>query len=54
MICPSCGAELDIELVNMTGTPDMIATVREAWNEAEQEALLREAKRGERQDEAGW
>jgi hypothetical protein len=50
MICPNCGAELDIELVNMTGTPDMIATVRQAWNDAEQAAMLREAKRGEKDD----
>jgi hypothetical protein len=54
MLCPVCHAELDIALVNTSGTPDLIATVREAWDKAEQAALLREAQRGERQDEAGW
>jgi hypothetical protein len=50
MICPVCHSELDLQLVNLTGTPDIIATVREAWDEAEQAALLREAMRGERDD----
>jgi hypothetical protein len=45
---------LDLALVNTSGTPDIIATVREAWSDAEDAALLREAKRGDRQDEAGW
>jgi hypothetical protein len=50
VICPVCHSELDIALVNTSGTPDMIATVREAWDEAEQVAMLREAKRGEKGD----
>jgi hypothetical protein len=54
VICPVCHSELDIALVNTSGTPDMIATVREAWSDAEDAALLREAQRGDRQDEAGW
>jgi hypothetical protein len=50
MICPNCGCELDLELVNMTGTPDIIASIRQAWSDAEQAAMLREAKRGEKDD----
>jgi hypothetical protein len=45
VICPVCHSELDIALVNTTGVPDMVATVREAWIDAEQAALLREAQR---------
>jgi hypothetical protein len=54
MICPVCHSELDLALVNMTGTPDIVATVRQAWQDAEEAALLREAQRGENQDDAGW
>jgi hypothetical protein len=44
VICPVCHSELDIALVNTTGVPDMVATVREAWIDAEQASLLREAQ----------
>jgi hypothetical protein len=44
VICPVCHSELDLALVNTTGTPDIVATVREAWSDAEQAALLREAQ----------
>jgi hypothetical protein len=46
VICPVCAAELDLALVNTTGVPDIVATVREAWIDAEQAALLREASHG--------
>jgi hypothetical protein len=45
VICPVCHSELDLALVNTTGVPDIVATVREAWIDAEQAALLREAQR---------
>jgi hypothetical protein len=50
VICPVCHSELDLALVNTSGVPDIVATVREAWSDAEQAAMLREAKRGEKGD----
>jgi hypothetical protein len=50
MICPVCHSELDIALVNTSGTPDIVASVRQAWADAEDAALLREAQQGEQDD----
>jgi hypothetical protein len=51
VICPNCHVELDLQLVNRTGTPEVVATVRLAdWEDEQQAALLREAQRGEKDD----
>jgi hypothetical protein len=50
VICPACGTRLEAVLVvhDADGVPDL--EVREAWSRVEQDALLREAKRGEKED----
>jgi hypothetical protein len=50
VICPICKTRLEAVLVvhDADGVPDL--EVREAWSQAEQAALLREAERGEKGD----
>jgi hypothetical protein len=48
LCCPACGASLRV-----VAEPDT-RTERQRWADAEAESLLREAERGDRQDEAGW
>jgi hypothetical protein len=61
MRCPVCATDLEVAIVlhEAGGVPELVATVvvdaeselnREAWQDAEQAALLREAERGEAGD----
>jgi hypothetical protein len=54
MRCPVCATDLEVAIVlrEAGGVPELVATVvhdpeghREAWEQAEQDALLREAQR---------